>query len=140
MMDRILFGARSLSVTKQALDAYAERGRVHARNVANAETPGYRAQEVRFEDDLRLALRTSSAGRMAQTQEGHLPAAGSMPDGRVVARNGSGPWSGNGINDVEIDREMTEIARNTERYTVAAEMVRRTYDGLRKSIFGRPGA
>ena len=138
MMDKILFGARPLVATKQALDAYAERGRVHARNVANAETPGYRAQEVRFEDDLKLALRTNTEGQMARTQEAHMPAIGSMPQGRVVPQHGKDAWTGNGINDVEIDREMAEIARNTERYTVAAEMVKRTYDGLRKSIYGRP--
>ena len=138
-MDRILFGARPLAATKQALDIYAERGRVHARNVANAETPGYRAQEVRFEDDLKLALRTQAAGSLERTQPRHLPAADTMPGGRVTARHGSGPWSGNGINDVEIDKEMADIARNTERFTVAAEMVKRTYDGLLKAIHGRPG-
>lgn len=137
MIDRILFGSRSLVATKQALDVYAERGRVHARNVANAETPGYRAQEVRFEDDLKLALRTTGEGRLARTQERHLPAAGSLPGTRVAARNPPGAWSGNGINDVEIDHEMAEIARNTTRFTVAAEMVRRTYEGLRKAIHGR---
>jgi flagellar basal-body rod protein FlgB len=139
VIDRILFSTRSLAATKQALDVYAARGRVHARNVANAETPGYRAQEVRFEDDLRLALRTTGEGRLARTQERHLPARGDLPDGRIVARNPGGPWSANGVNDVEIDREMAEIARNTERYTVAAEMVRRAYEGLRKAIHGRPG-
>ena len=138
-MDKILFGTRSLVATKQALDAYAERGRVHARNVANAETPGYRAQEVRFEDDLRLALRTTGDGQMARTNEGHLPAVGALPGGRVVPQHGKDVWTSNGINDVEIDKEMAEIARNTERYTVAAEMVKRTYDGLRKAIHGRPG-
>lgn len=138
MIDRILFSARALTVTKDALDVYAERGRVHARNVANAETPGYRTQEVRFEDDLRLALRTTGEGRLARTNDRHMPADGALPGARVVQRNPGSIWSGNGINDVEIDHEMAEIARNTTRFTVAAEMVRRTYEGLKKAIHGRP--
>jgi flagellar basal-body rod protein FlgB len=137
MIDKILFDQQTLSATKRALDVYAERGRVYARNVANAETPGYRAQEVRFEDDLQLALRTAGAGQLARTDARHLPTEGAMPSGRVEQRNPGSVWSGNGINDVEIDKEMADIARNTTRFTVAAEMVRRTYDGLRKAIQGR---
>ena len=138
MIDKLLFSSRTLDATKRALDAYAERGRVHARNVANAETEGYRAKEVKFENDLQLALRTTGDAKLARTQERHLPAMGELPGGRIVDRNPPGAWSGNGVNDVEIDREMADIARNTTRYTVAAEMVKRTYDGLRKAIHGRP--
>jgi len=141
MIQKILFDQPTLAATKRALDVYAERGRVYARNVANAETPGYHAQEVRFEDDLQLALRTTSeGGQLARTDERHLPVEGAIPAGRVEARNPSSVWSGNGVNDVEIDKEMADIARNTSRFTVAAEMVRRTYEGLRKAIQGRATA
>ncbi len=137
MIDRILFSSKTLATQKRALDAYAERGRVHARNVANAETPGYRAREVRFEEDLQLALRTTGDGRLSTTSEKHIGHADQLPGGRLEFRNSS-PWAGNGINDVEIDREMADIAANTLRYTVSADLVSRAYSGLRKAIHGRP--
>ncbi len=137
MIEKLLFSAKTLQTTKQALDVYAERGKVHARNIANAETPGYRSQEVRFEDDLRLALRTSSEGGLSRTDEGHLAPAQELPGGRRQFRNPISDWNSNGINDVDIDREMADVARNTMRYTVAAEMARRAYDGMRKAIRGR---
>jgi len=138
VLNDILFSGKALATTKRALDVYAARDRVHARNVANAETPGYRSQEVRFEEDLQLALRTDGAGRLETTNERHLGAAGPLPSPRVVARHPQSAWNANGINDVDIDREMADIARNTMRFTVAAEMVRQAYQGLRKAIYGRP--
>jgi flagellar basal-body rod protein FlgB len=133
----VLFGHKAIRVLKQALDVYADRGRVHARNVANAETPGYRAQQVRFEDDLQLALRTTGSDRMERTNESHLGPAGDVPGGIVEARNPRSAYLANGINDVEIDREMADIAENTMRYTVAAERARQAYQGLRNAIRGR---
>lgn len=138
MLNDILFSGRTLATTKRALDVYSERERVHARNIANAETPGYRSQEVRFEEDLQLALRTPGGGRLETTNEGHLGGAGELPQPRTTWRNPESEWNANGINDVDIDREMGDIARTTMRFTVAAEMVRQAYQGMRKAIYGRP--
>jgi flagellar basal-body rod protein FlgB len=137
VIDRILFGATGLNVLKRALGAYSDRAKVHARNVANADTPGYRSQEIRFEEDLRLALRTHGEHRPARTNEKHLGSDSEWPQGRVFARNPISEWNANGINDVDIDREMADVAENTLRYTVAAEMVSRAYRGMRDAIRGR---
>lgn len=137
MIDRILFGGTNLQVLKKALGVYSDRAKVHARNVANAETPGYRAQEIRFESDLRLALRASGDARPARTNPTHLGGDSAFPSGRLVDRNPGSVWTGNGINDVDVDREMADIADNTLRYTVAAELVRRAYQGMRNAIRGR---
>jgi flagellar basal-body rod protein FlgB len=137
MIDKILFGDDKLRLLKTALGAYSERGRVHSANVANAETPGYRARELRFEEDLQLALRTETAGKLAQTNSRHLPSGAALPSGKTVLRNPTSAVSGNGINDVEIDREMASIAENTVRYTVAAELVTRAYAQMKAAIRGR---
>ncbi|NNE44633.1 MAG: flagellar basal body rod protein FlgB [Gemmatimonadetes bacterium] len=137
MMDRILFGGQKLNVLKSALDAYADRAKVHAQNVANAETPGYRSQEVRFEEDLRLALRTSGDHQMMTTNPRHVGAGANLPSGTRMTRNPISELNGNGINDVDIDREMADIADNTLRFTVAADLVSRAYSGMRNAIRGR---
>ncbi|MGQ0720037.1 MAG: flagellar basal body rod protein FlgB [Candidatus Eiseniibacteriota bacterium] len=137
MIDRILFGGTSLNVLKRALGAYSDRAKVHARNVANAETPGYRSQEIRFEQDLRLALRTNGEHRVARTHETHLGPDSEWPQGRLFARHPVSEWNANGINDVDIDREMADVAHNTLRYTVAADLVSRAYRGMRDAIRGR---
>jgi flagellar basal-body rod protein FlgB len=45
------------STAVAALDGLARRGEVRAHNVANAETPGFRARNVEFEGELAAALR-----------------------------------------------------------------------------------
>ena len=50
-----------------ALDGLAARQDVRAHNVANAETPGFRAQHVNFEDSLRDALRRGAPQRTEAT-------------------------------------------------------------------------
>ena len=140
MIGRILFSGRKLGVLKEALAAYAERGRVHAANIANANTPGYRAKEVRFEDDLRLALRMQSAGCMERTDARHLTTSGELPGGRVEPREAESSLTTNGINNVEIDREMADLAANTLRFDMAAELVARTYRGMKSAIRGRAGS
>jgi flagellar basal-body rod protein FlgB len=137
MIDQILFQGGHLEPLKKALGAFAERGRVHARNVANAETPGYRAQELRFEESLNRALRMRRDDGLRRTNPQHLPAEGALPETRVEFRRPAEAVLSNGINDVAIEQEMADIAANTLRYTAAAEMTRRTYQGLRKAIHGR---
>jgi flagellar basal-body rod protein FlgB len=45
------------SALERAMDGVALRQRVSAQNIANVMTPGYRAQQVTFENDLASALR-----------------------------------------------------------------------------------
>ncbi|MBZ0267612.1 flagellar basal body rod protein FlgB [bacterium] len=138
MLNDILFSSRTLQTSKNALEVYSDRERVHARNIANAETPGYRSQQVRFEEDLQLALRTSSEGHLATTDPRHVGGGNQLPHGTVEYRKPASEWNTNGVNDVDIDREMADVAQNTMRFTVTAEMVRQAYQGLRKAIHGRP--
>jgi flagellar basal-body rod protein FlgB len=138
MLNDILFSGRTLQTSKNALEVYSDRERVHARNIANAETPGYRSQQVRFEEDLQLALRTDTDGHLATTNPRHVGGGEALPHGTVEYRNPESEWNANGVNDVDIDREMADVARNTMRFTVTAELVRQAYQGLRKAIHGRP--
>lgn len=137
MIDSMLFGTKTLGVVKQALDVYADRNRVHARNIANAETPGYRAQEVGFEEQMQMALRNGASTSIERTQTEHFGTHGEFPGGTLRARNAESEWTASGFNDVEIDREMSDLARNQMRFSVAAEMVSRAYSGMQKAIHGR---
>ena len=51
-----LFTDRVSAGVERALDGVAEQQRMTAANIANASTPGYRAQRVSFQDSLASAL------------------------------------------------------------------------------------
>ena len=63
----------------QALDGLSQRGKVRANNIANAETPGFRAQTVDFESSLRGAIRRGDPANAAAPERVATP---SIVDGR----------------------------------------------------------
>lgn len=52
----VIFDATAVAATR-ALDGLSQRGQVRAHNIANAETPGFRARRVDFEQNLADAIR-----------------------------------------------------------------------------------
>ena len=68
----------NLNFQTQALTLRAERQRLLASNIANADTPGFQAREIDFARALREATgEVGTPGAMATTQRGHIaPLAG----------------------------------------------------------------
>ena len=67
-----LFDGTKIPVLGRALDAYALRQKVIAGNLANITTPGYKAQSVKFDDELSGAMQPSSIPGMT-TDARHMP-------------------------------------------------------------------
>lgn len=136
MIQTTLFDRARLDALKQALGVYAQRHRVVAENIANVETAGYRAQEYRFEELLRTA---TGPGRLAgaRTNAHHLPVGRrelELTDGRVADQvNGVD----NGVNNVDIDHEMTALAENDLSYRLATRVLSMKYRILREAISGQ---
>ena len=134
-MQQNLFDRAHLDHLKTALTVYSRRQRVTSENIANVETKGYKAQEYKFEEMLRKAQGNNVVGR--QSQPGHLP----------IGRHGIGQTDGevrnqdqgydNGVNDVNVDQEMTDIATNELSYRLATRVLSMKYNVLRESISGR---
>lgn len=111
----------------RALDALALRQQVTASNIANADTPGFRASEVRFEDILQRALATRPGElSLARTDPRHLLAGGidaAQVEPQVVEL--SNTRLRNDGNNVDIDREMGLLAETTLRYNAVTEALAR---------------
>ncbi len=130
-----MFQRAHLDHLKKALTVYARRHRVTADNIANVETRGYKAQEYKFEEMLQKARGNSLKGRA--TQEGHLPVGRSSIEdtqGEVAFQD---TGFDNGINDVDVDKEMTDIATNELSYRLATRILSMKYNVMREAISGR---
>lgn len=129
-----LFDKAHLSTLKKAVDVYAQRHEVTAQNISNVETRNYRAQEFKFEEFL------DGAGRRLQglrTHEGHLPLGrGELGDteGRT---DDAESFFDNGVNNVDIDKEMTALATNDLSYRLATRLLSMRYTVLRGAIKGQ---
>lgn len=128
--------AQGTVALKKGLDAWALRQRVHAHNIANAETPGYRRVVVDFEDKLMNALQNLETP-MTQTDPKHLPGDSSdLESLQAQVRQEPIDPEGNGINGVDMDQEMAEMAETQLRYLTGVELLKRRYDNLKSIIRG----
>lgn len=137
-----LFEATKIPVLHRALDAYAMRQKVIAGNLANIATVGYRAKTVEFEEHLAAALRTGGTSS-GVTHEGHIPLIAEVSSGVqatvVDARSPMVPGEdqqSNGVNNVDLDNEMAELAKNQLRFKFSARLITDTFRGIQKSIRG----
>ena len=95
------------SVLVSALDGLALRQSVIADNIANVDTPGFRATSVDFESSLAAAL-----------QHGEMPASGVAP----VARATNAPVGQDG-NNVDLRKESLAAVQSQFQYQVMTRAV-----------------
>jgi flagellar basal-body rod protein FlgB len=121
-MANFLIGA--IDFQAKALELQAERGRVLASNIANADTPNYKARDFDFQQALAAATGANGAGGAAagggslapvRTNAAHLPGpagdAGSPP---LLYR--APLQSAVDGNTVDLDVERANFAQNSVRY------------------------
>ena len=134
MLSEKLFGATKLPLLKAGLDAYSLRNRAIANNVANAETYGYKRKSVVFESKLRTALKHT---RVSSTNPKHLKAKGlDLNQFQPELQTDETPSDINDVSNVDIDREMGDLAKNHLQFTYASRMSKLYYDLIRESIRG----
>jgi flagellar basal-body rod protein FlgB len=105
-----------------ALEAYHARHTVLAENVANSETPGYRARDIDFGTALKDAF---ESGETAEAR-GPLPEAS-------VDRHATVKLDGN---SVDLDVQMGELSSNAFKIVALSQLLSRRYDGLKRAIDG----
>lgn len=103
-----LFVDDSLRAAQMALDGLGQRQQVISRNIANVDTPGYRAQSLSFEDAIRKVLNRGSRLPMQSTSAAHLASVPSQRPMFTLADRPAGSLRAD-ENSVDIDQELTEM-------------------------------
>ena len=127
-----------LSFHTQALRVRDQRQQVLASNIANADTPNYKARDLDFRSALQGALNgaVSSGGTaLATTTPGHLPGnPGSAADAGLLYRTPSqGSVDGN---TVDMDAERAAFADNAIHYEFNLTRIGQQIKGLLAVIQG----
>jgi len=128
---------KKLPLLNRALDTYALRQQTIARNIANATSPVYRPEKVRFEEDFREAQVTQ---RGATTDDHHLrigpPAEGDIKGNVEGAQVPKPEILFSGESHVNVDKEMSELAQNQIRFRFASRITARYFQGMQTAIKG----
>lgn len=114
-----LFGSRIDGLHK-TMELTAKRQDAIASNIANAETPGYRAADVDFAGELDRAFSKQSSP-ITTTNSKHMD----IGEGGVArfVHDLSGSTKPDG-NNVDIDIQMGQLSRNRSQYSNAATFMR----------------
>jgi flagellar basal-body rod protein FlgB len=120
----------SLPGLEKALDLSFRRNQAIGSNIANAETPGYRAADLSFGNELKKAF-GQSAQPLKMTNSKHIDL--STNSGAHLVADLSGATKPDG-NNVDLDIQMGQLAFNRGRYSQAASMVRKKFSMLANAI------
>ncbi len=124
--------------TMQALDKVLEmrsqKLQLISSNIANAETPGYGAKRMDFEQDLREAIDSGARGR-AVTHPRHIPAGSGHQietfQGTVYEEQAGRIGDGN---TVSLDQEMVDLSENQIKYEAAVKALSKKMSFLKMVI------
>lgn len=129
-----LFG-EALPVIERSLDLRAFRHHLIAANVANADTPGYKAFDVVMESALEAVAQPETPARLETTAPGHVALVSSSSTPFPVTQVSPSPLDAKGDgNTVDLDREMNVMAANGLVYTVLAQAATKEYQLMAAAI------
>ena len=123
---------QALGIHPQALAMREKRSEVLAANLANADTPGYKAGDLDFKSILKQNL--TEARTLERTQAGHHFTPQQSSESRVLYRNPS-QVSLDG-NTVEANVEQAKYAENAVQYQASLQFISNNFSGLMMAIRG----
>ena len=133
MIDRL---SAALNFDREALDLRNQRQQVLANNIANADTPNYRARDFDFSRALAQATARTAAQSsiaLATTSSRHLSAKSGITSGADLLYRMPDQPSLDG-NTVSMDQERTRFTDNAVRYQAALTLLNSRIRGLKSAM------
>lgn len=134
MIERI---DEALGVHQRVLSLRAYRQQVLASNIANADTPHYKARDIDFRASLQAASGgTSGPLALVRTAPRHLPAGGGAPAGTRLQYRTETQSSVDG-NTVDMDVERAAFAENAIQYEASLTFINGLLRTLQTALQGQ---
>jgi flagellar basal-body rod protein FlgB len=121
----------ALGVHSDAMLLRSKRAEILANNLANSDTPGFKARDINFQ--AMLAKETQTGMAMSSTNSAHLSQSSSKSS-ELFFRNPSQPSIDGNTVDTQI--EQTIFSRNAMDYNSSFEFLNGKFKGLKSAIRG----
>ncbi|MGE4267382.1 MAG: flagellar basal body rod protein FlgB [Deferribacterales bacterium] len=132
-----LFSKMGVDKLGYALTTSSVRNDVISQNIANVDTPGYKAKDLKFFDVMNEYLGDGKKLPLTRTNEKHLPPADMVMDPSSFVYDQNNPSVRNDGNDVNEDYEMSQLAENSVRYQMLSQMTAGKFTKLKEIIQSR---
>jgi len=124
---------KAFGLHPQSLEVRSKQAEVIAGNIANADTPGYKAKGMDFQKMLSQAAKNQQSG-MSRTHEKHFDVRIESNDG-LEFRIPNQPDTGDG-NTVDVQVERNLYLDNSMHYQASLQFLTGKIKGLKKAITG----
>ena len=116
---------------KLYLDFSARKQQVLTSNLANAETPGYKAKELSFGELFRDELQVE--GVLKTTNSKHIGAEPLLLREPTVEERPTDALGHDG-NNIDLDKEMTQLAQNVLKFSVVSQLYQNKIQLIKYSL------
>lgn len=121
----------TMNQIEQSMNYAANKNRVIGNNIANLDTPNYKSKEVVFKNTLNNAMKEL---QLKQTNVKHMNKK-SASEPFVVRSTNNTSYNHNG-NNVDVDKEMAELAKNQIYYRALVDRMNGKFNTLSTVIRG----
>ena len=118
-----------IKTLEKFIDYCSVKNKVISKNIANIGTENYRRQDVDFKTVL------NNAGQIKATNPKHLKLPENNPNSFEISKDKSLD-NVSGVNNVDIDKEMSELAANSIQFRFASRKIGDYYRGIQNVIKG----
>lgn len=123
---------RLVGVHHQALQVRNQRMEVISGNLANANTPGYKARDIDFSQAMKSAQSNQTNSNMVKTHEQHM-SSGSRMQADIDFRIPTQPDTGDG-NNVDVQVERNAFLEAGMRYQAGLTLLDGKFKGMKKAL------
>ena len=129
--------SKTISLLERSLDLRSLNQRVLASNIANMDTPNYKAVELGVVEEMNRKKEPKPSISLVRTHIKHLPIKNRAGNSVKLKAAKAPDFSlrGDG-NTVDIDRTMGKLAKNTLLYNAASQLISNKFKGLKNVIKG----
>lgn len=111
------------------MDTSVVQSKLIASNIANVDTPAYKAKELQFDEVLNSEM---DGLQMKLTHPGHMTdSPAGLPGNHIVENPNPGRPDGNNVN---IDEEMLKLTKNNVKYNVSVQLLAKRLRTLKDAI------
>lgn len=126
---------KAMGIHETALYVRAKRSAVLSSNLANSDTPDYKARDIDFKDVLRNAAGMQASGTMKMTNSKHIQPGGyDAKTAELLYRHPLQPSVDN--NTVDAQMEKAKFAENAMQYQTTLSFLTGKIKGLTKALRG----
>lgn len=123
--------ASSIKLLENLIDYCAVKNKVISKNIANIGTEGYQREDVKF-----TTILSDSMNNIKSTENKHFGGPGNENILNYEVVKDTSPDNVSGANNVDIDKEMSDLAENSMRFKFASKRINFYYKSLQNVIKG----